>query len=59
MRTVRPDDDPTLTARRIRAFWYPPHDGATLDLGGQTVSLVDRDLLSELAVAYRDSGVQP
>jgi methionyl-tRNA formyltransferase len=59
LRTVRPDDDPELTARRIRAFWYPPHDGAALEVGGRAVSLVDRDLLAEIADAYRDSGVQP
>ena len=53
------DDPPDLTARRIRAFWYPPHDGATLELDGQTVTLVDRRLLAEAAEAYRDAGVQP
>ena len=58
LRTVRPDDPPEITARRIRACWYPPHDGATLEVGGWTVSLVDRELLAELAAAYRDSGIQ-
>jgi len=60
LRTVRPGDPPELTARRIRAYWYPPHDGATLDLGGgQVVTLLDRPLLAETAEAYRDAGVQP
>ena len=59
LRAVRMDDPPELTARRIRAFWYPPHDGATLELDGQTVTLVDRGLLAEAAEAYRDAGVQP
>jgi len=59
LRAVRLDDPPELTARRIRAFWYPPHDGATLDLDGQTVTLVDRALLAETAAAYRDAGIQP
>jgi methionyl-tRNA formyltransferase len=59
LRAVRMDDPPELTARRIRAFWYPPHDGATLELDGQTVTLVDRRLLAEAAEAYRDAGVQP
>jgi len=58
-RAVRPGDPPDLTARRIRAYWYPPHDGATLELDGQTVSLLDRGLLAEVAEAYRDAGVQP
>ncbi len=59
LRRVRLDDPPDLTARRIRAFWYPPHDGATLELDGQTVTLLDRGLLAEVAEAYRDAGVQP
>ncbi len=59
LRAVRLDDPPDLTARRIRAYWYPPHDGATLELDGQTVTLVDRGLLAEAAEAYRDAGVQP
>jgi methionyl-tRNA formyltransferase len=59
LRAVRFDDPPELTARRIRAYWYPPHDGATLELDGQTVTLLDRGLLAEVAEAYRDAGVQP
>ncbi len=59
LRAVRPGDPADLTARRIRAFWYPPHDGATLELDGQTVTLLDRGLLTETAIAYRDAGVQP
>jgi methionyl-tRNA formyltransferase len=59
LRAVRLDDPPDLTARRIRAYWYPPHDGATLELDGQTVTLLDRGLLAEAAEAYRDAGVQP
>jgi methionyl-tRNA formyltransferase len=59
LRAVRLDDPPELTARRIRAYWYPPHDGATIELDGQTVTLVDRALLAEAAEAYRDAGVQP
>jgi methionyl-tRNA formyltransferase len=59
LRAVRLDDPPEVTARRIRAYWYPPHDGATLELDGQTVTLLDRALLGEVAEAYRDAGVQP
>ena len=59
LRAVRLGDPPDLTARRIRAFWYPPHDGATLEIDGQTVTLLDRGLLGEIAEAYRDAGVRP
>jgi methionyl-tRNA formyltransferase len=59
LRRVRLDDPPEITARRIRAYWYPPHDGATLEIDGQAVTLLDRGLLGEIAEAYRDAGVQP
>ncbi len=59
LRRVRAEDSPELLARRLRAFWYPPHDGATLEVAGQTVTLVDRRLLEEAAAAYRAAGVFP
>jgi len=59
MRRARPGDPPELTERRIRAFWYPPYDGATIELGGRTLTLVDRRLLAETAAAYRGAGMLP
>lgn len=59
LRQVQPDDPPELTERRIRAFWYPPHDGATIEVGGRTLTLVDRSLLAQAALANRDAGLLP
>lgn len=59
MRRVDPDDPAALTERRIRAFWYPPYDGATIELAGRTLTLVDRSLLAETAAAYRAAGMLP
>jgi methionyl-tRNA formyltransferase len=59
LRTVQPGDRPELTARRVRAFWYPPHDGATVDIDGRTLSLVDRELLAELAAVYKRADTLP
>ena len=59
LRRVRPDDGPALLERRIRAFWYPPHEGATLEVAGQTVTLVDRRRLEETAAALRAAGIFP
>jgi len=59
LRAVQPGDDPELTARRIRAFWYPPYDGATLEVGGRTLSLVDRALLDELAALHKRGDALP
>jgi methionyl-tRNA formyltransferase len=59
LRRVGAEDPPELTERRIRAFWYPPFDGATIELGGRTLTLVDRSLLAHAAMANRDAGLLP
>ena len=35
MRRVPPGEDAETLERRIRAFWYPPYDGATIEVAGQ------------------------
>ena len=50
---VRPGDD---LARKLRAFWYPPHPGAVVEVDGRRLTLVDEALLAEVAQAYRDAG---
>ncbi|MDQ3645148.1 MAG: formyl transferase [Actinomycetota bacterium] len=57
LRRVRPGDPSELTERRMRAFWYPPHDGATIEVAGRTLTLVDRPLLQQAAAANRDAGI--
>jgi methionyl-tRNA formyltransferase len=59
LRRVRPGDDAALLERRIRAFWYPPHEGATLEVAGQTVTLIDRRRLEETAAALVAAGIFP
>lgn len=59
LRRVRPDDTPELLDRRIRAFWHPPYDGATIEVAGRVVTLVDGALLEQTAAAYRDAGIFP
>lgn len=59
LRRVRPDDPPELTERRLRAFWYPPYDGATVEIGGRTLTVVDRPLLEGAAAANRAAGLFP
>jgi methionyl-tRNA formyltransferase len=56
MRRVRRGDDLT---RKVRAFWYPPHPGATMEVDGREVTLVDSDLLERLAELYRETGRVP
>lgn len=59
MRRVPAGESPEQLGRRIRAFWYPPYDGATLEVAGRTVTLVDRHLLAEVAAVNRRSGRVP
>jgi methionyl-tRNA formyltransferase len=56
LRRVRPGDD---LDRKLRAFWYPPYPGAVVEVDGRELTLVDEQLLAELAEAYRDSGRVP
>jgi methionyl-tRNA formyltransferase len=59
LRVVRPGDSPEETARRIRAFWYPPFEGAVLELDGHRYTLVDGPLLEELGRRLRAEGEVP
>ncbi len=56
LRRIRPGDD---LVRKLRAFWYPPHPGATVEIDGRELTLVDESLLVEAAAAYRDAGRVP
>lgn len=56
LRRVRKGDD---LDRKLRAFWYPPHPGAIVDVDGRELTLVDNSLLAEAADAYRDAGLLP
>jgi methionyl-tRNA formyltransferase len=56
LRRIRPGDD---VERKLRAFWYPPWPGATLEVGGRELTLVDDGLLGEVARAYREAGQIP
>jgi methionyl-tRNA formyltransferase len=56
LRVVRPGDD---LGRKLRAFWYPPYPGAVVEVDGRRLTLVDEELLVEVADAYRDAGRLP
>jgi len=59
LRRTPPDASPDEIERRIRAFWYPPWPGATIERDGRTYTLVDEARLAEVARALRDSGEVP
>ncbi len=59
MRRTPPDAGPAEIERRIRAFWYPPWPGATVERDGRSYTLVDERRLAEVAQAMRETGEVP
>ncbi len=45
MKRINPGDD---VDTKIRAFWFPPYDGAYVELDGKRYTLVNRKILEEL-----------
>jgi len=56
LRRVHPGDN---LDRKLRAFWYPPHPGALVEVDGRDLTLVDEKLLAEIAQRYREDGWVP
>jgi methionyl-tRNA formyltransferase len=52
-------DSPQLTERRVRAFWYPPHHGAYIEIGGKRFTLVDDETLNLLGRFLHNSRETP
>ncbi len=46
MKEVKPTDD---VSRKIRAFWFPPYDGAYIMVNGVKCTLIDRKILDGLS----------
>ncbi|HLM28177.1 MAG TPA: formyltransferase family protein [Thermoleophilaceae bacterium] len=59
MRRTPPDAAPEEIERRIRAFWYPPWPGATIERDGRPYTLLDGARLAEVARALKDAGEVP
>lgn len=34
---------------KIRAFWFPPYDGANIDIGGKKYTLINKDILKSIS----------
>lgn len=46
MKQIQPGDD---VDRKIRAFWFPPYDGAYIEIDGQKYTLTNRQILEDVA----------
>ena len=56
---IQPSDDAATIERKVRAFWYPPHTGATLEVGGRRYTLVDEATLARLGQYLHGSRSEP
>ena len=52
MKRIKPGDD---VPRKIRAFWFPPYKGATVEIDGQEFTLVSDEILATLIPSGRTS----
>lgn len=52
-------EDPETLRRRVRAFWYPPHHGAYVDVAGNRYTLVDEETLNLLGRYLHGSRQKP
>ena len=52
-RFITPEDSAEVVHRKIRAFWCPPYDGAAIEIDGEEFTLVNREVLRQLAEAKR------
>jgi methionyl-tRNA formyltransferase len=43
------DFDTDDVARKVRAFWFPPYDGAYIERDGEKYTLIDRNILESLS----------
>lgn len=49
MKVIKHNDSNEMIARKIRAFWYPPYEGAKIKIGDQYYTLTDHKILNSLA----------
>ncbi len=56
MKEIKPGDN---IARKIRAFWFPPYDGAYITIEGVKYTLIDRFILDQLGDAASSSLFTP
>lgn len=53
LKEIKPDDGAEVIERKIRAFWYPPFEGAYVMIGGKKFYLIDEKILDECGSLYQ------
>ncbi|WP_271397044.1 formyltransferase family protein [Salinicoccus roseus] len=54
MKYINPNDSQELIDKKIRAFWYPPYEGAKVKVGNKYYTIIGQDLLDEISNKYHD-----
>jgi len=49
---ILPEDTPELIDRKARAFWFPPYQGACIEVGGRRFTVVPDLVLRELGGSF-------
>jgi len=52
LRKVRTNDSLEEIERKIRAFWYPPYSGASVEIQGKEFTLVNDEVLKDIGNKY-------
>ncbi|MFC1994387.1 formyltransferase family protein [Chloroflexota bacterium] len=52
LRRIYPDDTVEGIERKIRAFWYPPHRGASVEIQGKEFTLANENVLKDIGNKY-------
>lgn len=47
-KAISPFDDEDAIARKVRAFWYPPYEGAYVEVAGKRLLVVTKEILDDL-----------
>lgn len=54
LKEVTLEDSQTEIDKKIRAFWCPPFHGANINIGGKRYTLINDEILNELARLYQN-----
>jgi len=54
LRKIQPEDSAEEINKKIRACWCPPHQGACIELKGQEFTLVNEEILREIAKIHSE-----
>jgi len=54
MKVIKPDDTKEVIDRKIRAFFYPPYEGAIIKIDGKKYTLITKELMEEIGKRFHD-----